>query len=49
MIKVMIVEDEPEIRRILEKMIEKQDGFPESCKSSANLVILSFYTLKSKK
>ena len=27
MIKVMIVEDEPEIRRILEKMIEKQDGF----------------------
>ena len=27
MIKVMIVEDEPEIRRILGKMIEKQDGF----------------------
>ena len=26
MIKVMIVEDEPEIRRILGKMIEKQDG-----------------------
>ena len=27
MIKVMIVEDEPEIRKILGKMIEKQDGF----------------------
>ena len=27
MIKVMIVEDESEIRKILEKMIEKQDGF----------------------
>ena len=27
MIKVMIVEDEPAIRRILSKMIEKQDGF----------------------
>ena len=27
MIKVMIVEDEPEIRKILSKMIEKQDGF----------------------
>lgn len=27
MIKVMIVEDEPEIRKILRKMIEKQDGF----------------------
>ena len=27
MIKVLIVEDEPEIRRILERMIEKQDGF----------------------
>lgn len=27
MIKVMIVEDEPEIRKILKKMIEKQDGF----------------------
>ena len=27
MIKVMIVEDEPEIRRILGKMIEKQEGF----------------------
>lgn len=27
MIKVMVVEDEQEIRRILKKMIEKQDGF----------------------
>ncbi|MBR6642432.1 MAG: response regulator transcription factor [Lachnospiraceae bacterium] len=27
MIKVMIVEDEPEIRKILGKMIEKQEGF----------------------
>lgn len=27
MIKVMIVEDEPEIRRILKKMVERQDGF----------------------
>jgi len=27
MIKVMIVEDEPEIRKILGKMIEKKDGF----------------------
>ena len=27
MIKVMVVEDEPEIRKILKKMIEKQDGF----------------------
>jgi len=27
MIKVMVVEDEPEIRNILRKMIEKQDGF----------------------
>lgn len=27
MIKVMIVEDEPEIRKILIRMIEKQDGF----------------------
>ena len=27
MIKVMVVEDEPEIRRILMKMIEKQEGF----------------------
>ena len=27
MIKVMLVEDEPEIRKILGKMIEKQDGF----------------------
>lgn len=27
MIKVSIIEDEPEIRRLLRKMIEKQDGF----------------------
>ena len=27
MIKVMLVEDEPEIRKILRKMVEKQDGF----------------------
>lgn len=27
MIKVLLIEDEPEIRRILRKMIEKQDGF----------------------
>lgn len=27
MLKVMVVEDEPEIRKILKKMIEKQDGF----------------------
>jgi len=27
MIKVMLVEDEPEIRKILKKMVEKQDGF----------------------
>lgn len=27
MIKVMIIEDEPEIRKLLRKIIEKQDGF----------------------
>lgn len=27
MIKVMIIEDEPQIRRLLSKIIEKQDGF----------------------
>ena len=27
MIKVMLIDDEPEIRKLLHKMVEKQDGY----------------------
>ena len=35
MIKVMIIEDEPEIRKLLHKMIERQDGFTVVSESSS--------------
>lgn len=44
MIKVMVVEDEPEIRRLLIKMIEKKEGFTVICEASSNMQAVTLFT-----
>lgn len=44
MIKVMVVEDEPEIRRLLVKMIEKKEGFAVVCEADSNMQAVSLFT-----
>lgn len=44
MIKVMVVEDEPEIRRLLVKMIEKKEGFSVVCEADSNLQAVSLFS-----
>lgn len=45
MIKVMVVEDEPEIRRLLVKMIEKKEGFEVVCEADSNMQAISLFSL----
>lgn len=44
MIKVMVVEDEPEIRRLLIKMIEKKEGFTVVCEAASNMQAVTLFT-----
>lgn len=44
MIKVMVIEDEPEIRRLLIKMIEKKEGFTVVCEADSNMQAVSLFT-----
>lgn len=46
MIKVMVVEDEPEIRRLLIKMIEKKEGFTVVCEADSNMQAVTLFTQK---
>ncbi len=43
MIKVMVVEDEPEIRRLLIKMIEKKEGFTVVCEAASNMQAVALF------
>ncbi len=45
MIKVMVIEDEPEIRRLLIKMIERKEGFTVVCEADSNMQAVSLFTV----
>lgn len=45
MIRVMVVEDEPEIRRLLVKMIEKKEEFSVVCEADSNLQAVSLFSI----
>lgn len=43
MIKVMVVDDVPEIRTLLTKMIEKKEGFSVICEADTNMQAVSLF------